>query len=90
MRIPAPVITSAGVVSGTKGDALYYQISATNSPESYSLAGSLPSGVSFTEATGSISGTLDEAGRFDVTVSAANAGGADNRTFLKLTPPRSP
>ena len=75
-----PVITSSAVVTGTRGQALSYQITASNSPDLYSLRGILPLGMSFDASSGLIAGTPLEAGSFVVAVGATNAGGADTRT----------
>jgi uncharacterized protein YhjY with autotransporter beta-barrel domain len=66
-----PVITSGTAVSGTVGTAITpYQITATNSPTTFTAPG-LPGGLSI-NASGLISGTPTVAGTFNVTVSAAN------------------
>ena len=46
----------------------------------YSLSGTLPSGLSFDKATGQISGTPKKAGTYSVTVNAANAYGSASKT----------
>ena len=68
---PAPVITSTLSADGTIGTALSYQITATNSPTSFSAAG-LPAGLSVNTG-GLISGTPTTIGTSSVTISAANA-----------------
>jgi hypothetical protein len=74
-----PVITSATTASGTAGTAFGgYQITATNSPTSYSASG-LPPGLS-ANASGYISGTPSSSGTYNATVSASNAGGTGNLT----------
>ena len=67
-------------MTGTRGQPLSYQITASNSPELFSLLGILPAGMSFNAGSGLISGTPQEAGSFAVTVGATNAGGSDTRT----------
>lgn len=81
LDVPPPAITSAKSVAGTRGQALAYQIVATNSPGSYGLTGSLPGGLSLNTGSGRISGTLQEAGVFIVTLSATNAGGSGTKAL---------
>ncbi|MEI7693834.1 MAG: putative Ig domain-containing protein, partial [Verrucomicrobiota bacterium] len=50
-------ITSASSLSGAAGTSVNYQITANNSPTSYSQTG-LPSTMRLDSATGIISGTL--------------------------------
>ena len=78
-----PAITSATSGSGTVGTAFSYQITATNSPTSYSATG-LPAGLSVNTATGVISGTPTAAGTSTVTLGATNSGGTGSAT-LTLT-----
>jgi hypothetical protein len=80
--VSAPVITSATTANGTAGTAFSYQITATNSPNSYAATG-LPAGLSV-NATGLISGTPTAAGSSTVTLSATNSGGTGSAT-LTLT-----
>ena len=79
----APVITSATSVSGIVGTAFSYQITATNSPTSYSATG-LPAGLSVNAFSGLISGTPTSAATSTVTLGATNAGGTGNAA-LTLT-----
>ncbi|BDI32087.1 hypothetical protein CCAX7_41380 [Capsulimonas corticalis] len=76
----APVITSASTASGMVGTAFSYQITASNSPTSYSASG-LPSGLSVNTSTGLISGTPTATGTSTVTLGATNAGGTGNLTL---------
>ena len=76
---PTPVITSATNASGTLGQAFSYQITATDSPTSFTADG-LPGGLSV-NATGLISGIPSEAGQFNVAISAINAGGTGDATL---------
>ncbi len=83
-----PVITSAGSAAGRVGISLYYGITATNSPTSFSATG-LPSGLSLNAQTGAISGAPTAGGVFNVTLGAANAGGTGSKTlvFTVMAPP---
>jgi hypothetical protein len=73
--VPPPAISSANVAGGTCGQPLNYQITASGAPTSYVLTGGLPSGLVFNASTGLISGTLQQAGVFALTLGASNAGG---------------
>ncbi len=83
-----PVITSGGAVSGTTGTAITpYQITATNSPTTFTAPG-LPAGLSI-NATGLISGIPSVVGTFNITVSAANTNptaGTKTVTFTIVPP----
>ena len=70
-----PSITSAAQATGQVGNAFSYQITASNSPTSFGLTGTLPSGVIFDSSSGLISGTPSAAGSFSLTMSATNAQG---------------
>jgi hypothetical protein len=78
-----PVITSATTASGQTGTAFSFQVSASNSPTSYSATG-LPTGLSISTTTGMISGTPGAIGSYAVTLGATNSGGTGNAT-LELT-----
>lgn len=79
----APVITSALSATGQVTIAFSYQITATNSPTSYSVTG-LPAGLSLNTTTGLISGTPNATGSFSVTLRATNIHGTGTAT-LALT-----
>jgi hypothetical protein len=81
---PAPVISSPTSSSNVRGSSFSYQITATNTPTSYSASG-LPSGLSINTSTGLISGTVSSslsAGIYSVTITATNAGGSSTKTLL--------
>lgn len=83
---PPPVITSA-LAENIQDDVLFtYQITATNSPTSFSATG-LPSGLAVNTSTGIISGTITgiaEGTVYTIGLSATNAGGTGTST-LTLT-----
>lgn len=69
-------ITSATSVNRNQGDAPSYQITATNSPTSFS-ATNLPSGTSLNTSTGVISGRVNPSGTIVSTISASNSSGGE-------------
>lgn len=83
INLATPVITSALTATGQVGAAISYQITASNSPTSYS-ASNLPNGLSLNSTSGVISGTPAAAGTSSVTIGATNAGGTGTAT-LTLT-----
>jgi sugar lactone lactonase YvrE/PKD repeat protein len=85
---PAPVITSATSASAVVGAAFTYQITANNSPTSFSASG-LPDGVSVDATTGAVTGIPTTAGTFNATVIATNAGGSGSAplAFTIVLPP---
>jgi sugar lactone lactonase YvrE len=70
-----PAITSASSVTCYVGNAFTYQITATNSPTSYSTTIPLPLGLSLNANTGMISGVPTTNGISIVPITATNAGG---------------
>lgn len=84
--------TAASVVSGDLAPAIgyatkntTYQLSATNSPTSYSATG-LPAGISLS-STGLLAGTSSTAGNFTVSITVANAfGNATTTILLRILP----
>ena len=77
--VPTPVITSATNVSGQVGQPFSYQIAATNSPDTFDAV-NLPAGLSIDDS-GLISGTPQQAGTFQPTISATNPGGTGSITL---------
>ncbi len=89
IAVAPPSITSSTTASGTVGTAFSYQITATNSPTSYSATG-LPAGLSVNTSSGLISGTPTAAGSSTVTLGATNSGGTGNATLtltISVAPP---
>ena len=80
---PAPVINSALTATATAGVNFNYQITASNSPASFS-ATNLPAGLTIDTATGIISGNTTAAVTVNVTLSATNISGTNSAT-LALT-----
>lgn len=80
-----PVISSSGAWRVPQGAVVApYQITASNSPTSFSLSGTLPAGLSFDAPSGVISGIPTQSGTFTITLSASNSGGTGTKT-LTLT-----
>ena len=87
----APVISSAATANGTVGSAFSHQITASNSPISYSITGTLPSGLSLNATSGLISGTPSAAGNATVTISAINSGGSGSASlFIEIAEASAP
>jgi hypothetical protein len=82
---PTPAINSPSTITGTVGSSFSYQITATNSPTSYGVVGTLPTGLSLNPATGLISGVPTTAGVTNVSINATNAGGTGANAPLAIT-----
>lgn len=80
-----PSITSSALSSSKVGSAYSYQITATNTPTGYALSGALPAGVTFTAASGLISGTATAAGTFPLILTARNGSGSGSSFTMTLT-----
>jgi uncharacterized repeat protein (TIGR03803 family) len=81
--------SDAGSVATYAGAAFQYQIVATNDPTSYSVTGSLPSGLALNPSTGLISGTPTTAGTTGIVLNATNSAGtgsADLSIVVQLPP----
>jgi hypothetical protein len=78
-----PVIASALTASGIVGTSFSLQLSASNSPTSFSASG-LPSGLSLNSTTGLISGTPTTAGTSSVTLNATNSVGTGSSATLVI------
>ena len=77
----APVIAGNVSLEGKEGQNYTYQISASNSPSSYSVKGKLPKGLKVDQAKGIISGTLGpgSAGSYELTLKAYNGNGTGTK-----------
>jgi len=73
-------------VTGTVGSAFTYQISAANTPTSYGALG-LPCGLTVNTATGLISGTPTQTGKFNSIIAAINASGTGIAVLALRIPP---
>jgi len=78
---PAPVISSTLTVNAIAGAAFSYQITASNTPTSFSASG-LPAGLALSSSTGLISGTVTTTGTSIISIGATNAGGSGNATLV--------
>lgn len=83
--LAVPVITE-DTFAGEVGVAFSEQIEATQSPTSYAvISGTLPDGLTLNTETGIISGTPEEAGGFEIEVTAENAVGTSTSAFISFT-----
>lgn len=84
---PAPSITSATTVHAEATLAFSYHITATNSPTSYALTGTLPTGLVFDSGTGTIAGTTTQLGTYSLTMQATNGTGSDSKSLSLIVDP---
>jgi Tol biopolymer transport system component len=80
----APAITSPSAATATVGSAFSFQVTATGFPiPKFSKVGTLPKGITFTAASGTLSGTpkANAAGSYPITVTAKNSSGTFTQTF---------
>lgn len=83
-RVTSPLITSATSATFTVNTPSSFTFTATGTPApTLTLAGALPSGVSFTSATGTLAGTpaLGTVGIYNLTITATSSAGSDSRFF---------
>ncbi|MFA6132523.1 MAG: Ig domain-containing protein [Phycisphaerae bacterium] len=85
ISVGPPVITSASTLTGLAGTVVGYQVTATNSPTSYSATG-LPDGLTINTVGGQIIGVPTQAGTFNATISATNAGGTGSAPLTITIP----
>jgi len=89
-----PRLTGPKVFGVRPGSPFLFQLTATGkAPLTFSAAG-LPDGLALDQATGRITGSINQAGEFAVKVEARNPIGSDSRTLriivgdrIALTPP---
>jgi len=80
----APTITSVNNATATVGSAFSFQVTSTGYPApNYSYTGTLPSGVTFHNGTGILSGTprTGTAGTYTITVTASNNVGSSSQSL---------
>ncbi|MDW8350218.1 MAG: putative Ig domain-containing protein, partial [Verrucomicrobiae bacterium] len=80
----APTITGPASVTHCNPGAVSITMTATNSPTSWAVVGSLPTGLSLNTGTGVISGNV-AVGVYSFTVTASNAGGTSAPFTVNLT-----
>jgi hypothetical protein len=71
-----PVITSNSSASGTQGSLFSFSIVASNGPNTYSLTGALPTGLTLNATSGVIAGNPSFVGNFTVGITARNSAGS--------------
>lgn len=71
---PSAITSSLATQTISLSDSFIYQITASESPTSF-VAINLPAGLSFNSSTGVISGALQTAGSFNISIGAVNAAG---------------
>ncbi len=84
VNLAPPVVTSAATAVATVGNGFAYQVTASNTPTTFSAIG-LPPGLTLDTATGLISGAALAEGVFPVTIGATNAHGTGTRTLTLET-----
>ncbi len=87
----APAINSASSATFTAGAAGTFTVTATGTPApTLSETGALPTGVTFTPATGTLSGTPTVGGTFAITFAASNGVGTNATQSFTLTVNQAP
>lgn len=72
--LDAPAITSNSFAKGTSGQAFSFQLMASNNPVEFAVS-NLPAGLTIDTTSGTITGTPESAGFYDLAASARNASG---------------
>lgn len=82
----SPVFTSAASTTFTVGTAGSFAVTASGAPApTISATGTLPTGVTFTSATGTLGGAAGQTGTFDIQFTAANGVPPDATQDFTLT-----
>ncbi len=85
-----PQITSSHSAAATQGASFSFQITATNTPQTYAATG-LPAGLNIDVGTGLISGTPTSLGNTLVTVKASNVSGtSEDYLWINVKPLGAP
>ena len=81
-----PPVVTAESLTGTVGVSYSHNITATNSPSSYTIStGTLPAGLSLNTTSGAITGTPTTAGTSSVDIYASNGAGAGSAATINFT-----
>ncbi len=78
---PAPIISSPLTAGASLTAPFTYQITATNAPTTYSV-GALPSWLTYTAATHTLSGTATAVGNYTISMTVTNSGGTDTKNLV--------
>lgn len=83
----APLITSPSAVTAFVNAPFSYQITTNQTPAAF-IASPIPPGLVFTAASGTFSGVPIQPGVYDITLTASNVSGQDQRVLrLTIQPP---
>lgn len=83
----APLITSPSAATALVNAPFSYQITTNQTPATF-VASPIPPGLLFTAATGTLSGVPTQPGVYDITLTASNVSGQDQRVLrLTVQPP---
>lgn len=86
----APSITSPSTASGQAGSPFTYTTTNLELADVYTCDGVLPTGLTFSTASGSITGTPNQSGTFPVTIYASNDAGAGTLALALTIAPAPP
>ena len=76
-----PVFSTPNAFTLSRGVYLDYKFIVSNGPVTWSYAGNLPHGVTFSAATGALVGTATQGGNYVLTITATNTYGSTSQTF---------